>query len=84
MPLFRKETQDARANAWLGKVLLTRPLSFALLTTASLVMVAAVGAFFVLGEYTRKARVTGVIAPVHGVVRIVAPQSGVVQNLEIS
>jgi len=84
MPLFRKETQDARANAWLGKVLLTRPLSFALLTTASLVMVAAVGAFFVLGEYTRKARVTGVIAPVHGLVRIVAPQSGVVQNLEIA
>jgi len=83
MPLFRQESEDARANSWLGKVLLTRPLSFSVLTIVAIVMVGAIAAFFTFGEYTRKARVNGVIAPVHGVVRIVAPQGGVVQALEV-
>ncbi len=81
MSLFRRETEEARANAWLGRILLTRPLSFTVLTAAGLAMVAAIGAYFVLGEYTRKARVTGVLAPAHGIVKIVAQQAGVVQRV---
>ena len=42
------------------------------------VYLVALGAFFVYGEYTRKARVTGVLAPIQGVVRIVALQPGMV------
>ena len=83
MPLFRRESEDARANAWLGTILLARPLSFALLTAAAVGMVVALGAFFVIGEYTRKARVTGILAPVHGIVKIVAHQAGVVQSVEV-
>jgi len=37
----------------------------------------ALAVFFCLGEYTRKARVTGVLAPSQGVMRIVAPQAGI-------
>ena len=81
MALFRRETEEARANAWLGRILLARPLSFTVLTTAGLAMVIAIGAYFVVGEYTRKARVTGVLAPAHGIVRIVAQQAGVVQRV---
>ena len=81
MSLFRRETEEARANAWLGRILLTRPLSFTVLTAAGFAMVAAIGAYFVAGEYTRKARVTGVLAPVHGIVKIVAQQAGVVQQV---
>ena len=81
MALFRRETEEARANAWLGRILLTRPLSFTVLTTVGLAMVIAMGAYFVVGEYTRKARVTGVLAPVHGIVKIVAQQAGVVQRV---
>ncbi|MDQ3027384.1 MAG: HlyD family secretion protein [Pseudomonadota bacterium] len=81
MSLFRRETEEARANAWLGRILLTRPLSFTVLTAAGLAMVVAIGAYFVAGEYTRKARVTGVLAPVHGIVKIVAQQAGVVQQV---
>ena len=76
--LFRRETEDARSNAWLGRVLLVRPMSFGVLTAAAAGLVFAMLAFFLYGEYTRKARVTGVIVPVHGIVRIVAPQAGVV------
>jgi membrane fusion protein len=82
--LFRRETEEARANAWLGRVLLVRPMSFAILTGASAAIVVAMLAYFIHGEYTRKARVAGVIAPVHGVVRIVAPQAGVVQALAVA
>ena len=79
--IFRRETEEARANAWLGGVLLTRPLSFTVLTSATLLMVAALAAFFVMGEYTRKARVTGVLAPVGGLMKIVAPQAGTVERV---
>ena len=83
MPLFREETEEARANAWLGRVLLTRPLSFTLLAGASLAIIVILAALFVLGEYTRKARVVGVLAPVNGVVKIVASQAGVVKEINV-
>jgi membrane fusion protein len=79
--LFRRETEDARANAWLGRVLLVRPASFALFTLAAAVVTLALGILFVFGEYTRKARVAGVLVPAGGVVRILAQQAGVVQAI---
>ena len=78
-PLYRTESEAARADAWLGKVVLARPTSFTFLTIAALAFSIALAAFFILGEYTRKARVTGVLAPEQGIVRIIAQQSGVVE-----
>ena len=77
--LFRAESESARATAWLGKVVLSRPLSFALLAIVALAFTIALGLFFIFGEYTRKARVSGVLAPEHGIMRIIAQQSGVVE-----
>src|SRR5438552_16824117 len=77
--LFRSELEDARANAWLGRVVLIRPLSFTFLVACALLFTVALAAFFVFGEYTRKARVTGVLAPAHGVVKILAQQGGIVE-----
>lgn len=81
MPLFRSETEEARASAWLGRIVLIRPLSFTFITTAALGIAASIAALFLWGEYTRKARVNGVLAPVHGVVKVIAQQGGVVQSL---
>lgn len=81
MSLFRAESQEARAGAWLGRIVLARPPSFALLTGAALTFAAALAAFFVFGEYTRKARVTGALAPTEGVVKVVAPQAGRIESL---
>lgn len=78
-PLYRRESQIARADAWLGKVVVARPVSFTFLTLAALAFAIALAAFFVFGEYTRKARVVGVLAPGQGIVRIIAQQSGVVE-----
>src|SRR4051794_11371280 len=78
-PLFRKELEQARADSWLGKVVLTRPMSFTLMAAGAIAFAAALAAFFVFGEYTRKARVTGVLAPEQGIVKIIAQQTGVVE-----
>jgi membrane fusion protein len=81
MALFRSESEEARASAWLGRILLVRPLSFAFLTTAALVIALSLAAFFIAGEYTRKARLAGVLAPKGGVVKVVAQQAGTVHDL---
>jgi membrane fusion protein len=83
MPLFRSESEEARANAWLGRILLVRPVSFSFLTAAALGVALALGALFTFGEYTRKARLTGVLAPRNGVVKVVAQQAGIVQGLRV-
>jgi membrane fusion protein len=78
-PLFRQESEQARSSAWLGRVVLIRPLSFTLLTGCALAFAVALFTFFVFGEYTRKARVPGVLAPAQGVVKILAQQSGIIE-----
>lgn len=83
MALFRAESQQAREGAWLGKIVLARPLSFTLLTAAAIAIAAALAAFFCLTEYTRKARVTGTLAPAEGVVRVLAQQPGRVESLAV-
>ncbi|MGZ5037216.1 MAG: HlyD family secretion protein [Usitatibacter sp.] len=80
---FRREPEQARAAAWLGRVVLIRPVSFTFLTLCALAFSIVLALFFVAGEYTRKARVTGVLAPVEGVAKIIAQQSGIVEALHI-
>jgi membrane fusion protein len=82
-PLFRKESEQARSAAWLGRVVLIRPVSFTFITICALSFSIALGSFFVAGEYTRKARVTGVLAPIEGVAKIIAQQSGIVEAVHV-
>lgn len=81
MTLFRSESEQARANAWLGRIILIRPVSFAVMTAAALGIAVSLAALLLLGEYTRKARVSGVVSPAAGVVRIIAPQAGIVEEI---
>jgi len=46
--------------------------------------VLAVGAFLALGEYTRKVRVSGVLVPDRGVIRLVPPQDAVVLERRVA
>lgn len=84
VPLFRAETEEARARAWLGRVVLVRPLSFTAMTLLALAMAACLAAYFVLGDYTRKARIAGSLAPAEGLVKVVAQQPGRVEALEVA
>ena len=74
--LFRPEVAEAHRQNWLGQVQLVRPPSLSLLTIAVLVVLALVLAFLFIGEYTRKARISGVLVPDLGVIRLVPPVQG--------
>jgi len=83
-PLFRREALDAKASPWIGRVQLVRPLSLDLMTAA--VVLAAVGviAFLVLGHYTRKATVEGVLIPDGGLIRLVPAEAATVIERRVS
>jgi membrane fusion protein len=76
--LFRPEALEHQRQAWLGDMQLLRPLSLRLLTVTVLLVLAAVLAFLWWGEYTRKARVAGVLVPEQGVIRLLPPLEAVV------
>jgi membrane fusion protein len=76
--LFRSEVLTHRERDWLGSIQLIRPVSLAVLTALALLVAVAVGAYLTLGEYTRKARVSGYLVPDRGVIRLVSPQPATV------
>src|SRR3954465_927344 len=82
--LFRSEVLAERQTPLLGKILLEPRASQALLVRASLALGVAVLAFLIFGSYARKARLSGLLVPVHGLARIVAPQAGVVTDIFVA
>ena len=81
--LFRREVLDDRQTRWLGAVLLEPRLSDRSFGRVSLLLVAAVAAFFVFGSYTRKARINGWLVPQLGLARVFAPAPGVVSEIRV-
>ena len=82
--LFRPEVVEGRRQGWLGSIQLIRPVSFAVLTTFVAVTAVAVAAYFGVGEYTRKARVSGYLVPDRGVIRLVTPQAATVVERHVN
>ncbi len=82
--LFRPEVAEAQRQNWLGQVQLVRPLSLTVLSLGVLCVLALVIAFLFLGEYTRKARIGGVLVPDLGVIRLVPPVQGRVLERHVS
>jgi membrane fusion protein len=80
-PLFRAEALEAQRSQFLGPIRIGRPLSFTLVTTASVAMAAALIAFACWGEVARKATIPGVLLPIGGLINISAPQAGVVAEV---
>jgi membrane fusion protein len=83
-PLFRSEVLLERQTPLLGKVLLEPRASQAVLVRVSVALAIAVLAFLIFGSYARKARLSGVLVPVQGLARIVAPQAGVVTDIFVT
>lgn len=75
-PLFRPESLESRRHSWLGRPMLLPSPSGAVFAVFSIVLVAALATGLVLGEYTQRVRVGGVLLPSEGLTRMVAPQSG--------
>ncbi len=81
---FRPESLEHRHGDRLGSIRLTRPVSFALLTALTFVVLVCVASFLMLGEYTRKARVAGYLVPDRGVIRLVSPQGATVLESHVA
>lgn len=82
--LFRREVLEAHQTSWIGEIQLIRPPSLALLTGGVVAAVLAVGAFLAFGQYTSKVRVSGVLVPDRGVIRLVPPQEAVVLERRVA
>lgn len=76
--LFRREALEAKSNAFLGTTVLRPPFSFSVWATIGAVLAAAVITLLVFGEYTKRTRVVGITAPESGVIKLMAPQPGIV------
>ena len=76
--LFRPEVFQAKQNRWTGQIVLTRPFSLSFLTLCSASLAAALAAFAAFGSYTAKTTVSGQLLPEKGVVRVYAPDAGII------
>ena len=82
--IFRREVLESRQSSWVGEIQLVRPLSLTLLAGGVALAALAVAALLTLGEYTRKAHVSGVLVPDLGVIRLLAPQDAVVLERHVA
>lgn len=81
--LFRKEALGAKGNQFLGSTILRPPLSFVAWSGIAATLAAALVAFLVIGDYTKRTRVVGITAPEAGVIKLMAPQPGIIVDRRV-
>jgi len=72
-----------RQTQWLGTVLLAPRLSYRLCTVFAVLMTGAILGLLCFADYPRVAHINGWLVPQQGLVRVFAPQSGVVTQLYV-
>ncbi len=70
--LFRKEALAHQRDKLFGEALIIWPVSLKILLLGAVFAAAAIVTFALVGEYTRKARVTGYLVPSGGFVKVYA------------
>ena len=65
LPLFRPEALAAQQQKFYGEILLIRPLSLTLFVWLGIGLASAVIAFLLLGHYTERIRVSGIVLSGH-------------------
>ena len=84
MSLFRSEVFEAKKNRWTGQIVLVRPFSLFALTLFAVCLAATLIAFAAFGSYTNKTTVEGQLVPLGGVVRVYAPETGVITDKKVA
>ena len=79
-PLFRPEVMQAQQASWLGGIRVGKNPGFTLIAGVALVLAGAMVAFAAWGQVARKARIPGVLMPVHGTVQLSANAAGVITD----
>lgn len=81
--LFRQEVIEAHTSRWLGNVRLAQSLPYWTACAVAVVLACSLIAYGMLGSYTRKAHVTGVLAPQGGEINIAASVAGRIVDLRV-
>lgn len=81
--LFRIEALEHVSTRAHGTILLARPLSYSLLTSLFLAIAVVIVGFFSFCGYTRKVDVQGMLAPSHGLIKVVPAQSGLIAESRV-
>jgi len=76
--LFRQEAIAARRDKFAGDIVLSYPFPVWILTGFVAVSMVGILMFVFLGSYTRRVTVSGQLIPVTDIVRVYAPQPGIV------
>jgi membrane fusion protein len=82
-PLFRPEVMVEHQSQWLGTVLLEPRITHWMFASLALLATVAVLGLLFLTSYTRKARINGWLVPQQGLVRVFAPQAGVIIQIHV-
>jgi membrane fusion protein len=82
-PLFRPEVVTERQTQWLGTVLLAPRLSYSFFTVFAVLTAGAILGLLCFADYPRTARINGWLVPQQGLVRVFAPQTGIVTQLYV-
>ncbi|WP_024930106.1 HlyD family secretion protein [Methylophilus sp. OH31] len=82
-PLFRHAALNAQKNHWLGTILLVRPVSYLLLTGLAIVFALMVVLFMACATYTKRSTVMGQLVPETGLLKVYAPQLGLVVERKV-
>ncbi|HEY1399769.1 HlyD family secretion protein [Roseateles sp.] len=83
LPLFREEAMQSR-NAPGGAILLARPVAFAMWTALAVLVVVGLLAFFLLCSTSATVRLSGVLTPESGLLRIVADRDARVADSRVA
>lgn len=81
--LFRMEALSAARDNQLGSVLIHQPWGYALAAVIAAACIFLLLSFAYFGTYTRKATVSGLITPQHGMLRLTAAGGGVVSDVKV-
>ncbi|WP_337918675.1 HlyD family efflux transporter periplasmic adaptor subunit [Pseudaminobacter soli (ex Zhang et al. 2022)] len=82
-PLFRPEVMVEHQSQWLGTVLLEPKITHWMFAALAFLATVAVLGMLFFTSYTRKARINGWLVPEQGLVRVFAPQAGVMTQIRV-
>jgi membrane fusion protein len=83
-PLFRPEALAAHTELRWGRPIGLIPLSWKIISIFLAVLLVAIVAFLTTATYSRKETVRGILKPVGGETRVMAPQGGVLRALYVA
>lgn len=82
--LFRKEVTENQKNEIYGEIIIPTSLGMSLSALITIILLFFLVSFIIMGKYTRKAHLSGIVMPSSGMIKIIPKYSGYVTKLMVS